>query len=67
MPPDLTVYRHQGSDKIDVVKPVLPERRLFGFHINLADHLLTGEALSSEDRQTGFSDMVEIALAAAFP
>lgn len=45
MPPDLTVYRHEGSDKITVVKPALPERPLFGFHYNLADHLLTGEPL----------------------
>ena len=35
--------------------------------LTVSDHLLTGEALSSEDRQTGFSDMVEIALTAAFP
>lgn len=45
MPPDLTVYRHEGSDKIAIVKPALPERPLFGFHDNLADHLLTGEPL----------------------
>ncbi|MGD9009877.1 MAG: Gfo/Idh/MocA family oxidoreductase [Desulfobacteraceae bacterium] len=45
MPPDLTVYRHEGSDKITVVKPALPKRPLFGFHDNLADHLLTGEPL----------------------
>jgi predicted dehydrogenase len=45
MPPDLTVYRHKGSDNIAVVKPALPERPLFGFFDNLADHLLTGEPL----------------------
>jgi predicted dehydrogenase len=45
MPPDLTVHRHEGSDKISVIKPALPERPLFGFHDNLADHLLTGEPL----------------------
>ncbi len=45
MPPDLTVYRHKGPDKINVIKPVLPERQLFGYHVNLADHLLTGEPL----------------------
>ena len=35
--------------------------------LNDIDHLLTGEAMASEDRQSSFSDMVEIALAAAFP
>ena len=34
--------------------------------LTVSDHLLTGEALPSEDRQSGFSDMVEIALEAAF-
>ena len=34
--------------------------------LTVSDHLLTGEALSSADRQSGFSDMVEIALEAAF-
>ena len=32
-----------------------------------SDHLLTHEALPSEDRQSSFGDMVEIALEAAFP
>jgi predicted dehydrogenase len=45
MPPDLTLYRHEGSDRITVIKPALPERPLFGFHRNLADHLLIGEPL----------------------
>ena len=35
--------------------------------LTVSDHLLTGATLSSEDRQSGFSEMVEIALAAAFP
>jgi len=35
--------------------------------LTISDHLLTGEAMASEDRQSSFSDMVEIALAAAFP
>jgi purine-nucleoside phosphorylase len=35
--------------------------------LTVSDHLVTGEAMSSADRQTGFSAMVEIALAAAFP
>jgi purine-nucleoside phosphorylase len=34
--------------------------------LTVSDHLLTGEALPSEDRQSGFSDMVEVALEAAF-
>ena len=34
--------------------------------LTVSDHLQTGEALSSEDREQGFSDMVEIALSAAF-
>jgi purine-nucleoside phosphorylase len=32
----------------------------------VSDHLLTGEALPSEDRESSFGDMVEIALEAAF-
>lgn len=35
--------------------------------LTVSDHLLTGEALPSEDRQSSFGDMVEIALSAAFP
>ncbi|MHA7852304.1 purine-nucleoside phosphorylase [Roseovarius sp.] len=35
--------------------------------LTVSDHLLTGDAVSSADRETGFSAMVEIALAAAFP
>jgi purine-nucleoside phosphorylase len=34
--------------------------------LTVSDHLLTGEALPSEDRQSSFADMVEIALEAAF-
>jgi len=34
--------------------------------LTISDHLLTGEDLPSEDRQSSFSDMVEIALEAAF-
>ncbi|MBL3573631.1 purine-nucleoside phosphorylase [Rhodovulum sulfidophilum] len=34
--------------------------------LTVSDHLLTGAALSSEDRQSGFGEMVEIALEAAF-
>lgn len=35
--------------------------------LTVSDHLQTGEALPSEDRERSFGDMVEIALAAAFP
>ncbi|CUH54308.1 purine-nucleoside phosphorylase [Shimia marina] len=34
--------------------------------LTVSDHLLTGEALPSEDREKSFGDMVEIALQAAF-
>ncbi len=34
--------------------------------LTVSDHLLTGEALPSEDRERSFADMVEIALQAAF-
>lgn len=34
--------------------------------LTVSDHLLTGEALPSDQRETSFSDMVEIALNAAF-
>lgn len=34
--------------------------------LTVSDHLLSGEALPSEDREKSFGDMVEIALAAAF-
>jgi purine-nucleoside phosphorylase len=35
--------------------------------LTVSDHLITGEALPSEDRERSFGDMVEIALHAAFP
>ena len=35
--------------------------------LTVSDHLLTKEELPSEDRQSSFADMVEIALEAAFP
>ncbi|MCE8471494.1 purine-nucleoside phosphorylase, partial [Rhodovulum sulfidophilum] len=34
--------------------------------LTVSDHLLTGAALSNDDRQSGFGEMVEIALEAAF-
>ena len=35
--------------------------------LTVSDHLQTGEALSSADRESSFGEMVEIALQAAFP
>ncbi|WP_170350604.1 MULTISPECIES: purine-nucleoside phosphorylase [Ruegeria] len=35
--------------------------------LTVSDHLLTGEALPSSERESSFGDMVEIALQAAFP
>jgi len=35
--------------------------------LTVSDHLLTHEALPSQDRESSFGEMVEIALAAAFP
>lgn len=35
--------------------------------LTVSDHLITGEALPSDQREHSFGDMVEIALAAAFP
>ncbi len=35
--------------------------------LTVSDHLQTGEALDSQTRESSFGDMVEIALAAAFP
>ncbi|WP_171175842.1 purine-nucleoside phosphorylase [Ruegeria sp. HKCCD8929] len=35
--------------------------------LTVSDHLLTGEALPSDQRERSFGDMVEIALQAAFP
>jgi purine-nucleoside phosphorylase len=34
--------------------------------LTVSDHILTGESLPAEDRERSFSDMVEIALRAAF-
>ena len=35
--------------------------------LTVSDHLVTGDALPSSDRERSFGDMVEIALSAAFP
>ena len=43
MPPDLTLYRRHRSGQIVTQKLAVPERRHYGFHRNIADHLLGGE------------------------
>jgi predicted dehydrogenase len=45
MPPDLTVFRRHDSGKIIRQKPPIPDREVYPFHRNLADHLLTGEPI----------------------
>jgi predicted dehydrogenase len=47
MPPDLTVYQRHESGQITALKPAVPDRSPFGFHCNLADHLLEGEPLTA--------------------
>ncbi len=44
-PPRLTLYRRHPSGQLLAEELALPERAPFGFHENLADHLLTGEPL----------------------
>jgi predicted dehydrogenase len=45
MTPDLTVFRRHGSGQIIRQKPPIPDREIYPFHRNLADHLLTGEPI----------------------
>ena len=35
--------------------------------LTVSDHLITGDALPADQREQSFGDMIEIALAAAFP
>ena len=35
--------------------------------LTVSDHLITHEALPAQDRESSFGEMIEIALAAAFP
>jgi purine-nucleoside phosphorylase len=35
--------------------------------LTVSDHVLTGEATSSEERQTTFNEMIEVALDASLP
>lgn len=45
MTPDLTLFRRHDSGKIIQQKPPIPDREIYPFHRNLADHLLTGEPI----------------------
>ena len=47
MPPDLTLYRRHASDQIVTRKLAVPARSHFGFHRNIADHLLSGEPITA--------------------
>jgi hypothetical protein len=47
MPPTLLLYRREHLGRIAEQPMVLPSRDPFGFHRNLADHLLTGEPLAA--------------------
>jgi predicted dehydrogenase len=55
MPPDLTLYRRHPSGQIVTQKLAVPERRHFGFHRNIADHLLSGEPITAP-----LSDSVQV-------
>ena len=45
--PELILHRRHSGGPVSSRNLVLPERQLFGFHLNLADHLLTGEPLDA--------------------
>jgi predicted dehydrogenase len=45
MVPDLTVFRRHRSGDIIQIKPAIPGRDHYQFHLNLADHLLLGEPI----------------------
>ena len=45
MTPDLTLHRRHPSGEIVAQKIAIPKREHYGFHRNLADHLLLGEPL----------------------
>jgi len=47
MIPELTLFQRHASGQIVEQKMVIPERKDYAFHKNLADHLLTGEPLGS--------------------
>jgi hypothetical protein len=45
MQPDLTLYRHQRPGGTVAQNLAVPAREHYGFHRNLADHLINGEPL----------------------
>jgi hypothetical protein len=45
--PDLILYQRQADGLVFSRRLVLPQRQEFGFHRNLADHLLMGEPLGA--------------------
>jgi len=47
MPPDLSLYQRHDSGQIVSHCLAIPERKLYAFHRNLADHLLTGEPIAA--------------------
>ena len=47
MPADLTLYRRHTSGQIVTQKLAVPTRSHFGFHRNIADHLLGGEPIAA--------------------
>ena len=48
-----------------LLTPTAVTRRALAI-LTVSDHLITGEALPSDQRESSFGDMVEIALEAAF-
>jgi predicted dehydrogenase len=47
MPPALTLHRREREGQLAALSMPLPPRDPFGFHRNLADHLLCGEPLAA--------------------
>jgi predicted dehydrogenase len=47
MVPDLTVFRRYHNGDVIRIKPAIPDRDHYRFHINLADHLLLGEPIAA--------------------
>ncbi len=45
MPPELIIKRNDGAEGTTELRPAMAQRLPFGFHANIADHLLIGEPL----------------------
>jgi predicted dehydrogenase len=52
MPPDLMLHRRNRQGQITVQKLGVPKRQDYCFHMNLADHLLTGEPIEAPLKQS---------------